>query len=353
MAVINGTNGANTLNGTEDEDVISGLGGNDILRGNGAYDEIYGGDGSDRIYGGSGSDYLLGEAGHDIIQGNGGHDALDGGSGNDELSGGAGDDDLNGDVGEDELRGGAGNDALFGGWDNQDDQLWGEGGNDNLLGDEGDTLRGGTGNDRYQIFHADTTIIERAGEGIDTVVVEGGLTYTLANNIENAEVWGHTTVRGNNLDNFIRSQSIGRDVTLFGGGGNDTLFGSEWAPDILTGGAGRDTFYQTGQHSDEGPDTITDFQAGVDRYAIEWEGYNGYEVGPIDASMFRAGTGDNIAQTPEEVFTFDTETGILYYHPDGSDGASNGWQLAIINVVSGQFSHNDIHIVTPLPSVDF
>ena len=50
MAIINGTNNADTLVGTNVDDIISGLNGNDIIRG---------GDGADTISGGAGNDTFL------------------------------------------------------------------------------------------------------------------------------------------------------------------------------------------------------------------------------------------------------------------------------------------------------
>ncbi|MEH2197998.1 MAG: hypothetical protein V7K82_07220 [Nostoc sp.] len=50
MAIINGTNGNDTLNGTIDNDLINGLAGDDKLYGNGGDDTLDGGTGDDTIY---------------------------------------------------------------------------------------------------------------------------------------------------------------------------------------------------------------------------------------------------------------------------------------------------------------
>ncbi|MEH2216983.1 MAG: calcium-binding protein [Nostoc sp.] len=59
MAIINGTNGNDTLNGTTDNDLINGLAGDDILNGNGGYDTLNGGAGDDTfsLYTGSNNYY--------------------------------------------------------------------------------------------------------------------------------------------------------------------------------------------------------------------------------------------------------------------------------------------------------
>ncbi|MEH2317321.1 calcium-binding protein, partial [Nostoc sp.] len=50
MAIINGTNGNDTLNGTTRDDLINGLAGDDKLDGNGGNDTLNGGTGDDTIY---------------------------------------------------------------------------------------------------------------------------------------------------------------------------------------------------------------------------------------------------------------------------------------------------------------
>jgi VCBS repeat-containing protein len=85
MAILNGTNKADTLFGTAEDD------------------SIFGGNGNDRIDGGAGDDRLFGENGDDVLGGGAGDDYLDGGNGNDMLAGGAGNDDIVGGNGQDTL----------------------------------------------------------------------------------------------------------------------------------------------------------------------------------------------------------------------------------------------------------
>ena len=67
MAILNGTNKADTLNGTAQNDSIFGDNGNDIING---------GAGDDIIDGGNGSDTITGGAGNDVIDGGNGQDTL-------------------------------------------------------------------------------------------------------------------------------------------------------------------------------------------------------------------------------------------------------------------------------------
>ena len=160
MAIVNGTNSADTLNGTEQADSIHGNGGNDTLHGNGGNDFLDGGldvgADSDTIDGGAGVDTVsyaqvdhaigvnllqgigLGSGNVDtlvsienvtgrtpttawsatsaptLIQGADGRDFVDGSGGNDTLFGNGGNDVLKGNVGSDILAGGAGADTLTG-----------------------------------------------------------------------------------------------------------------------------------------------------------------------------------------------------------------------------------------------
>ncbi|MCC5664895.1 hypothetical protein LC653_13435 [Nostoc sp. CHAB 5784] len=89
----------------------------------------------------------------DTIFGNAGNDNLVGDNGDDLLDGGTGNDTLLGGNGQDTLSGDAGNDRLIGG--NGQDLLVGGAGNDFLDGDKAnDNLTGGTGSDTFVLEKA-------------------------------------------------------------------------------------------------------------------------------------------------------------------------------------------------------
>ncbi|MEI6757066.1 MAG: hypothetical protein FDX18_10685 [Chlorobium sp.] len=141
------------------------------------------------------------------------------------LTGTAGADILNGTFSNDTLNGLAGNDKLNG-----------LAGNDILDGGAGiDTLAGGLGDDSYVVDNTGDKVVENAAEGTDQVMVTistAGLTYTLSNNVENAQLANTVAfnLTGNTLANLLTGNAAAN--ILNGGAGIDTL----------VGGAGNDTY---------------------------------------------------------------------------------------------------------------
>ena len=193
---------------------------------------------------------------------------LDGDAANNILTGGAGRDYITGGDGNDVLNGGAGSDTLYGGNDN--DTINGGDGSDLLVGGAGsDVLVGGKGDDTYRLSDKLDTITEIAGEGTDTVQLDGlyvaaniGSTYTLATDLENLTAFdgGAINLTGNAAANRIEGNTSSN--TIIGGAGNDFIIGGA-GNDTLTGGSGSDTFVW--RLADKGAvgapaiDNITDF----------------------------------------------------------------------------------------------
>lgn len=212
--------------GTERDDILAGDGGDDLLLGLDGDDQIGGRAGDDTLFGGPGRDDLDGAEGDDLLYGGTGDDQLYGGTGADHLEGGAGDDILFGQDGDDTLSGGAGNDTL-----------WGGPGQDLLIAGTGDNaLHGGLDDD---------TLV--AGPGADTLF--GGTGDDL--------LWARDDSDG------------GAMVTSYlnAGDGNDTLVAG--ASDMLTGGAGADTFI-TG-HWITDPATVMDFDPSEDQLVVVYD----------------------------------------------------------------------------------
>ncbi|MBO3759450.1 calcium-binding protein [Ciceribacter sp. L1K22] len=164
------------------------------------------------------------------IYGEAGNDTLLGGTGNETLDGGDGNDTLDGGAGADTLVGGAGDDSLDG-------------------GTGADAMAGGAGDDTYYVDNAADTVTEAAGEGTDLVIASRS--WTLGANIENLTLTGSGNLSGtgNTLANVITGND--GDNALSGGAGNDTLYGNAGydtldggaGADRMEGGAGNDTYY--------------------------------------------------------------------------------------------------------------
>jgi serralysin len=138
-----------------------------------------------------------------------------------------------------------------------DSDIRGLGGNDVIDGKGGaDTMRGGLGNDTFYVDDIGDIVIETAGQGIDGVLVAGGITYVLrtGSEIENLQsISGALAVKlvGNELNNHIVGGE-GADI-LEGRAGDDTLIGGAGV-DKMTGGTGNDTYYV-----DQGTDSVREF----------------------------------------------------------------------------------------------
>ncbi|NJO35899.1 MAG: calcium-binding protein, partial [Rhodospirillales bacterium] len=130
------------------------------------------------------------------------------------------------------------------------DRLIGRGGDDLLDGQGGaDFLAGGSGNDSYFVYDAGTLIVEKPGEGVDTIFAFVDFQMPAHTDILNL----HGAARigtGNAGDNWIYGNAA--DNILNGMGGTDRLLG----------GQGNDTYYVHSsldvifENAGEGYDTV-------------------------------------------------------------------------------------------------
>jgi Ca2+-binding RTX toxin-like protein len=220
---------------------------------------------NDQLYGGSSNDVLDGGRGHDVLVGLEGDDLLIGDAGDDLLEGGAGADQLHGGQGNDAYwavdefdtvveHANEGHDAVyvFGSYTLGDhlealtllgtgpasgtgnalnNIISGNDGDNHLDGHEGaDDLFGGRGSDTYVVDDLGDRVIERDGEGIDSVVTS--VTFALGTGVENLTLVGPAAgaAHGNALNNTI----VGSEAANF----IDGMAGS----DTMLGGAGDDTY---------------------------------------------------------------------------------------------------------------
>ncbi len=260
-----------TLDGGAGNDTIYGTSNNDTLKGGAGDDYLYGGDGNDSLIDTAGSNFLVGGAGNCSITSGAGNDVLYGGTGNDVLKAGAGDDTVYGGAGNDSIIGGTGvTKAIY------DTENFG---NDTYTVTKGETLdlSGLTfgevaEKDRYTKKNNDLVIKSDKGnitiknylnkdtgaevivngrnlKTTDTPVFSTGEEYfNPSSGKANAKFIGSSLSDSINAGSYSGSSSKG--VSIDGGLGNDTIFGSSKA-DVLKGGAGDDYI-----HGGAGNDSI-------------------------------------------------------------------------------------------------
>jgi Ca2+-binding RTX toxin-like protein len=286
-AKIVGDAGNDTIEGSGGDDNLFGGAGNDSIKGEGGKDWIFGDgdhktmvvgnvitaamklqDGNDTLEGGAGNDIVIGFGGVDTVKGDAGDDVLlgDGGvltvSGRDVTTSGIKDtgkgkqgfgDTVEGGTGNDRMYGGLGNDVMDGGAD--DDAIFGEGGADNILGGSHDDLiHGGTEGDTIDAGSGDDIVFAEAGNDL----VHGGT--------GNDEIDGGTgadTLHGDAGADRILGR--GDPDKIYGGADDDVLDGGG-SNDLVLGGTGSDLLI-AGYGSD-----VLDGQEDPDTYKIDARG---------------------------------------------------------------------------------
>ena len=161
----------NVIGGEGDDDITTGSG-DDVVAGEGGDDAIVTGPGDDRLLGGGGDDLLNGGEGADVIDGGAGADTISAGAGDDRVFAGEDGDDVIPGAGDDVVDLGAGDDlvAALGtlGGSGGDDVIRGGAGDDDIADDAGaNTLFGGAGDDRIDLRDEEAEATGDVGDGGD------------------------------------------------------------------------------------------------------------------------------------------------------------------------------------------
>lgn len=207
--------------------------------------------------------------------------------------------------------------------------LTGGAGNDLLVGSRGaaSTLAGATGDDTYVIFNAHDVITEKAAGGNDTVYSLAD--YALPDNVETLYLLGAATHAAAHDHGATLVANPSRDSTLTGGAGDDLLVGTHSSAstmiggggndalvtfnsgDVLTGGAGSDTFVF--HRTDSGYSTITDFGAdGADQLVFLGYGSaaDGASLLQLDQTHWSVNSADGLAH---DIIAFSNAAAIHAY----------------------------------------
>jgi Ca2+-binding RTX toxin-like protein len=278
--VVQGDDGNDFLYGNEGNDFLYGNDGTDTIEGNADHDTLFGGqladvliggtsaagraDTGDVLYGDSGADVLIGDNGDpDSAQGPsfdladtgttlGGDDVIAGGDDQDRAYGGLAKDTIDGNNDDDHLEGGPGLDTIHGN-DGRDDVT---GGSSQLPSgsptdkdvtgypDTGDNLYGDTGDD---VVLGDNGRILDATSVANGDIVGRNRGMTLGRNVTPYDL-GDSPTAGTSGDDAIDGGT--NPDLVFGQGGSDTIHGAD-GDDYLEGGSGADHVY-----GDAGQDDI-------------------------------------------------------------------------------------------------
>jgi Ca2+-binding RTX toxin-like protein len=197
--------------------------------------------------------------------------------------------------------------------------LTGAGGNDTLDGGGGaDTMLGGLGNDIYMVDDTGDVVDETGGDGIDTI--RASVTFSLSDGVHVKGTVENLTLTGTDT---IGATGNGFGNILIGNGANNVLSGLSGA-DTMTGGLGSDRFVFTDLTG--GADTITDFEAHLDKIAIDFVAGGAEDLDANDFFLTTDAVGPAIGQ---KALIYDKATGVLSYDADGAGGGS-AVQMALL-----------------------
>jgi Ca2+-binding RTX toxin-like protein len=314
---VTGSGHADLLQGDDQVNVLIGLGGDDTLKGMGGADTLNGGSGHDTLDGGAGGDSMTGGPGNDTYYVNHLWDTV-------TEFGGEGTDTVLTSVSWD-LTAGADVEVLRTTDDNgmaainltgnaSGNQIVGNNGHNIINGGGGvDQMAGRGGNDSYFVDHANDTITESGGQGIDAVYASVSYLLTAGADVEtlattNAGGVAPINLTGNASGNVV----IGNNGSNFlnGGGGNDELIGR----------GGQDYFvFNTALDAATNVDLLSDFNVADDTIVLDDAVFTALTPFNLSAGQFVVGAA---AQDADDRIVYNSATGALLYDGDGAGGTA-------------------------------
>lgn len=173
-----------------------------------------------------------------------------------------------------------------------------------------DILRGGAGNDIYYIYNSLDQIEELSGNGFDRVFTAVSYRLQSGQEVEMLSAISNSTTNAISLHGNEASQRI------IGNMGENDING-DGGSDILTGGAGADSFIFATPLNGKDVVTITDFQATQDRIVLLDSIFQNIASDRPDQTQFSI---NSLEQSPNSNtrIIYDNITGKLWFDPDGS-----------------------------------
>jgi Ca2+-binding RTX toxin-like protein len=215
------------------------------------------------------------------------------------------------------------------------------------------------GNDTYYVDAAGDMVVEQAGQGSDTVMVNTAF-YALGAGAEVETVAagaGVLSLAGSNFANAIIGNSLSNSLwgqagndrltgdlgndRLYGGSGNDRVAGGS-GNDQLKGEAGRDVFvFDTRLSKSTNVDKVYDFKSRDDSFQLENSIFTKLGKGSSKGVKFKSDmfVEGKKAQDREDRIVYDKKTGALYYDQDGT-GSKAQVKIATITNKTKLYYHD-------------
>ena len=168
------------------------------------------------------------------------------------------------------------------------------------------------GNSTYYVTRGSAHILERSGEGYDTVLASVSYTLETAASIEVLRTNSDKGVFAINLTGNASAQ------TIVGNAGNNVLDGKAGA-DALWGLGGADAFVFSFALGSGNVDRIHDYRVVDDTIRLDDAVFKGLVLGTLSAGAFQTGAG---ALQADDRIIYDPITGYLYFDPDGLGGTA-------------------------------
>lgn len=168
------------------------------------------------------------------------------------------------------------------------------------------------GDDSYIVSHASAVILERSGEGHDTVKASVSYALQVGVSIERLATNSDSGKTSINLT----GNEIGQDVV--GNAGNNVIDGKS-GDDGLWGLAGKDSFLFSSALGGGNVDHIHDFKVRDDTIWLDDAVFAGLGLGALASGAFAKGAA---ATQADDRIIYDPATGNLFFDPDGNGAAA-------------------------------